>query len=330
MLQTALFYESKSTNPYYNLAVETHLMENLAEHMGVFYLWQNAKTVVIGKNQNAYAECKVDELERSGGHLARRLSGGGAVFHDMGNLNFTFLTLKKEHAIEKQFEVVRQAAQLLGIDAQKTGRNDITVNGRKISGNSFFKKGERACHHGTVLVDINKEDMMRYLVVSKEKMRANGVRSVRARTANLKEFLPAVTVEMVKEALKKAYETVFRVKLTPVDLTEEDNRAIARLQESFAAKAYIFRPQMECSFETQKRFLWGSATVRLLIKGERIEGCQIFSDALDVSAIEETPSFLIGAAFSREGVAAAFSKARRHSVKDEIANDLEKMVLEWL
>ena len=151
MINRLSYFISSSTNPYLNLAVEEYLLETVKPNQLILYLWQNERTVVIGKNQNAWKECRFQELEADGGHLARRLSGGGAVFHDLGNLNFTFLMPSGDYDLSKQMSVILEAVRSLGIDAQKSGRNDVTVDGKKFSGNAFCKRSKVKQHHGTLL-----------------------------------------------------------------------------------------------------------------------------------------------------------------------------------
>lgn len=141
MIRQLLTYRDGCTDPHRNLATEAYLTETVPEDTCILYLWQNRHTVVIGRNQNAWRECRTTLLEQEGGVLARRLSGGGAVYHDMGNLNFTFSLPTADYDLRRQQEVLVAACRRLGIPAECSGRNDILTGGRKFSGNSFY-------HHG--------------------------------------------------------------------------------------------------------------------------------------------------------------------------------------
>ena len=138
MINKLYIYESTGVDPYENIATEKYLLENVQAGSCILYLWQNKNTVVIGRNQNAWAECRTSLLEQEGGKLARRLSGGGAVYHDLGNLNFTFLTCEDEHNIDRQLSVIQEACKRLGIETEKSGRNDLLASGHKFSGNAFY------------------------------------------------------------------------------------------------------------------------------------------------------------------------------------------------
>ena len=127
MLEKLTYIESNTTNPYHNLALEEALLFGCGKEECILYLWQNEKTVVIGKNQNAWKECRTEKLERDGGHLARRLSGGGAVYHDLGNLNFTFLVSREHYDLDRQLAVIQRALEHLGLRAEKSGRNDLLM-----------------------------------------------------------------------------------------------------------------------------------------------------------------------------------------------------------
>ena len=190
MIKTLYTCMGTGFNPYENLALEEMLLTHVPKESCILYLWQNQKTVVIGKNQNAWKECRFQELEADGGHLARRLSGGGAVFHDLGNLNFTFLIPSSDYDLSKQMSVILEAVRSLGIDAQKSGRNDVTVDGKKFSGNAFCQKGGNSYHHGTLMLRVDTQKVARYLNVSEKKLRSKGVSSVTSRVCNLCDFIP--------------------------------------------------------------------------------------------------------------------------------------------
>ena len=190
MINRLIWLETDNTYPYRNLAMEEYMTAHVPDGTCILFLWQNRHTVVIGKNQNCWKECRVNFLEEEGGYLVRRLSGGGAVFHDLGNLNFTFIVRKPDYDVDRQLQVILEAVRMLGIQAEKTGRNDITVEGRKFSGNAFYQSGDCCYHHGTLLIHADKDNMSRYLNVPREKLASKGVSSVKSRVANLDEFCP--------------------------------------------------------------------------------------------------------------------------------------------
>ena len=185
MISSLHIYQASGSDPFENLAREQVLLEQGPADGVILYLWQNQNTVVIGRNQNAYKECRTSLLEEEGGKLARRLSGGGAVFHDLGNLNFTFLLPRADFDVRRQLEVICTACRELGIPAEISGRNDLHAEGQKFSGNAFYKSGTRAYHHGTLLLNVDMSKLGRYLSPPKAKLQAKGVDSVRARVTNL-------------------------------------------------------------------------------------------------------------------------------------------------
>ena len=196
---------SSILDPWYNLALEEFLLKHVRENEIILYLWQNDNTVVVGKNQNCWKECKCRELEMDGGKLARRLSGGGAVYHDLGNLNFTFVMDKELYNLEKQLKVIIKALQNTGIDAEFSGRNDITVKGKKFSGNAFYNTKNTVLHHGTLLINSDFSKLAAYLQVSREKIQSKGVESVQSRVINLKEVNSSITLEEVISNLKSTF-----------------------------------------------------------------------------------------------------------------------------
>ena len=199
---------SENTSPYYNLALERSLFDFVDEDTVILYLWQNSHTIVIGKNQNAYAECKVDEFIKDGGTLARRPSGGGAVYHDLGNLYFSIIckeSIAKEHTYQR---IVKEALRFFGIVSEFNGRNDLTVDGKKFSGNAFYVKDDVLCQHGTILINSDFKELSKYLTPDISKLERNHVKSVESRVVNLSEISDKITVESMKEAMIKATNAV--------------------------------------------------------------------------------------------------------------------------
>ena len=211
MIERLLVCRAGGTDPYENLALEEALLDRVRPGELILYLWQNERTVVIGRNQNPWKECRTALLAEEGGRLARRLSGGGAVFHDLGNLNFTFLMAAEDWDLPRQLTVLERACQSLGIPAQRSGRNDLLADGRKFSGNAFYKHNGKAYHHGTLMVDVDLEKVQRYLSPSKAKLAAKGVDSVRSRVVNLREFVPDLTIPQLADALIAALAEVYPV-----------------------------------------------------------------------------------------------------------------------
>ena len=199
---------SENTSPYYNLALERSLFDFVDEDTVILYLWQNSHTIVIGKNQNAYAECKVDEFIKDGGTLARRPSGGGAVYHDLGNLNFSIIckeSIAKEHTYQR---IVKEALGYFGIVSEFNGRNDLTVDDKKFSGNAFYVKDDVLCQHGTILINSDFKELSKYLTPDISKLERNHVKSVESRVVNLSEISDKITVDSMKEAMIKATNAV--------------------------------------------------------------------------------------------------------------------------
>lgn len=216
---------SENTSPYYNLALERSLFDFVDEDSVILYLWQNSHTIVIGKNQNAYAECKVDEFIGAGGTLARRPSGGGAVYHDLGNLNFSIIckeSIANEHTYQR---IVKEALRFFGIVSEFNGRNDLTVDGKKFSGNAFYVKDDVLCQHGTILINSDFKELSKYLTPDISKLERNHVKSVESRVVNLSEISDKITVESMKEAMIKATNAV-RLGKAPTESKVEEYKKI--------------------------------------------------------------------------------------------------------
>ena len=310
MISKLKYFVERGTDPYRNIALEKYLTLRAAEGECVLFLWQNQRTVVIGRNQNAWEECRIKALREDGGYLARRLSGGGAVYHDLGNLNFSFAARKADYDTARQSEVILRAVRMLGIPALRTGRNDFEAAGRKFSGNAFYETKGCCCHHGTVMLDVDTAVMAKYL---------NASPSVRARVVNLKEFRADLSVEMLNAALLKAFGDVYGL---PVEALALDTRAEEEIQseaETLASEAWLFPPRMPFTVEIDRRFPWGGFRLCMNIKQNFVENAACWSDAMDEGFIRGIQSALPGCSYDGDALAARVCEESR--IVEEAAVD---------
>lgn len=282
--------ETPSIDPWYNLALEEYLVKNVKRNEIYLYLWQNKETVVIGRNQNPWKECRCKILEDKGGKLARRLSGGGTVYHDLGNLNFTFIMDKKIYDLQRQLEVIIDTAKEVGIDAIFSGRNDITVKGKKFSGNAYYFNDLAAYHHGTILVDSDFEKLIKYLQVSNEKIISKGIDSVRSRVINLKEINPQLTIEQLKESIKKTFVDIYGGKGDPVNI--DSIKEIQKLYDKYASWEWRYGETPKFDLILSNRFSWGNIEIGLELNNGHILDSKIYSDSLEVNLIKAIASRL--------------------------------------
>lgn len=317
---------SDSTDPYKNLALEQWLLEHVEENEVVLYLWQNQHTVVIGKNQNAWKECNISTLEADGGHLARRLSGGGAVYHDLGNLNFTFLAHKAQYSVDKQLSVIAGALQHFGIAAEKSGRNDILVDGRKVSGNAFYEHAGRCYHHGTLLMQVDGEQMARYLNVSKEKLASKGVASVKARVMNLVEVCPSLDADALKEALVSAFAAVYGGKPERLSLDAVNKEEWQTLEAHYRDWNWNFGRRFQFDRSLGHRFAWGQVDLALVIDSGYIRDAEVYSDALLPDFIDALAPAFCGQRYENKSLA----EAVRSIAVTENAISAQRELADWL
>jgi len=321
--------ESTSYNPWFNLALEEYLFDRIEPDSVVLYLWQNQNTVVIGKTQNAWKECRCAQLEADGGKLARRPSGGGAVFHDMGNMCFTFLASKELYDLERQLKVILEAVKMHGIDANFTGRNDITTaDGRKFSGNAFrFSKGI-GLQHGTILMDTDGEKMAKFLQVSVAKMQSKGIDSVRSRVVNLITLNPDITADSMKKCFTIAFHKEYGASSNFEVYDESALNAVKELVPYYDKYSswewrYGSNPSFDMNFET--RFPWGCIEICISSDKGIITDAKVFSDAMDVNLPENITAALPGTPLNFEAVKTALLQAKMEGLTDQI-ND----IIEWL
>ena len=297
MIERIYVYETACTDPYRNIATEKYLLEHVEPGSCILYLWQNAHTVVIGRNQNAWAECRTELLTEEGGHLARRLSGGGAVYHDMGNLNFTFLVCDEDYDVDKQLSVIQLACKKLGIEAVKSGRNDLLAEGCKFSGNAFYHSGGKAYHHGTLLVNADMDKLSRYLTPPKAKLEAKGVTSVRSRVTNLRALCPGLDCEQLKGALIEAFGEIYGCLPRVLPLKDTATAQIEADRQMLGSWDWLYGKPLPFSFSCEEKFDWGYIRLQLQVEAGTIIHAEVFSDAMDWLLPEKIAAALTGCRF---------------------------------
>ena len=301
--------ETTCTDPYRNLALEKYLMDHVQPGQCILYLWQNANTVVIGRNQCAADECRIPELEAAGGRLARRLSGGGAVYHDLGNLNFTFLARRADYDVTRQTEVILQAVRALGVPAEKNGRNDLTAEGKKFSGHAYYRSGDACCHHGTLMADVALDRLGLYLKPAPDKLKAKGVQSVRARVVNLARYCPGLTIPQLRQSLANAFGQVYGLPVQPLPDGFVDGAAVAALTRKFSAPGWRYGGSAPARQTVRRaRFGWGGVTLRCTLAEGRLRQVSLASDGLEADYLAGVPARLEGCAAAPAAVEAALTR----------------------
>ena len=325
MIKRLQVFSTDSMDPHRNLAVEQALLETVGTDTCILYLWQNRHTVVIGRNQNAWRECRTGQLEADGGTLARRLSGGGAVFHDLGNLNFTFMVQKHHYHLDRQLGVIVEACRLLGIPAERSGRNDVLTGGRKFSGNAFYEHQGRCYHHGTLMVDVDMSAMSRYLSPSRAKLEAKGVASVRSRVVNLRELKPDLTVAEVSARMEEAFQAIYGLRAELLESSVLDSAYVDALTERNRSWDWLYGRDIPCALQCGARFPWGEVELRLEVDSGMVRSAAVYTDAMDWSLTSAVEGALTGSPFRREELVRRLDGA---GLEQAVGTDLRSLLME--
>lgn len=295
-------------DPTVNLAIEEYALRHLPEERDYLLFYINEPSIIIGKNQNTHEEINSEYVQKNGIHVVRRLSGGGAVYHDLGNLNYSFITKddgQSFHNYRKFTEPVVQALRRLGVQAELTGRNDIQVGERKISGNAQFATKGRMFTHGTLLFDSEIENVVAALNVDPQKIQSKGIKSIRSRVANISEFLERpMTVQQFRVALLESIFGCLEAEVPQVHLSEQHWDGIRRLsEERYRSWDWNYGKSPKANIRRSKRFEGaGTIDARLDVEAGRIAAIRIFGDFFGTADVEELERKLSGVKFERGAI----------------------------
>ena len=311
---------SDTFDPWFNIATEDWIFRDMLsshelDETHILFLWRNDNTVVIGRFQNPWTECNTAKMEEDKIILARRQSGGGAVFHDLGNTNFTFLSSKANFNKSVNNQIITNAINSFGLHSFASGRNDLLVNTeegeKKISGSAFKETKDRAFHHGTLLIhaDINK--LEQYLNPNKKKLESKGITSVRSRVINLQDLNPLLTHELLCEQIIQEFFNHYQ-QVSEIEVLDHDYLlSLPKLQEHFLRMSnwdWRFGEAPKFNHQMSERFTWGSMDVHLDVHKAIIERAQIFSDSLHPEMIELLMASFENISYTKDAIKASIAK----------------------
>lgn len=308
------FIDNKGINdPRINLAIEEYALKTMDVEKDSFLLFYiNQPSIIIGRNQNTIEEINTDYVEENNIIVVRRLSGGGAVYHDLGNLNFSFLTKDDGESFQnfKKFtQPVVDAMKKLGINTELSGRNDILAEGRKISGNAMFSTKGRMFSHGTLMFDTNIDEVVSALKVKKEKIESKGIKSVRSRVANIVDFMenPITIEEFRMEILKSIFGGEDNIQY--YELTKEDWEQIYKLSEERYQKwDWNYGQSPKFNIQRTKKFPSGFIDLRLEVNKGIMKQVRIFGDFFGVGEMEDIEQALNGKKYEPHEISQALEE----------------------
>lgn len=299
------------TDPTLNLAMEEYVLKNLPAEESYFLFYINRPSIIVGKNQNTIEEVNQTYIDAHNIDVVRRISGGGAVYHDTGNLNFSFITDddgNSFHNFQKFTEPIVQALQSLGVNAELTGRNDIQVGQAKISGNAMVKVKNRMFSHGTLMLNSDLDEVQNALKVNPAKIKSKGIKSVRKRVANIQEFLnDPLEIEEFKKIILK---TIFgETEVEEYKLTDEDWENIEKLSnDKYRTWEWNYGRNPKYNFEREEKFEKGFVQIKFDVKRGKIEHAKIFGDFFGVGDVTDLENALVGCLHDFEHIEEALSE----------------------
>lgn len=300
------YIKNKSNNPYYNLAFEEYILTEFNENENCFLLWQNEPTIVVGKHQNTIEEINLDYVKSKFINVVRRLSGGGAVYHDLGNLNFTFIV---KNQVDYQFDFkkftkpVIKALKKIGIEACFNSRNDLVIDGKKFSGNAQYMKKNRLLHHGTLMFNSDIDELVKVLSVSDDKVISKGIKSVRSRVTNIADYLDdKIHVLEFKEILLKYLQEEMEV-FHEYELNEaEESKVKEIMNKRYKTWQWNYGESPKFNIKKVKKFDSGKIETLLDVENGHIGSCKFYGDFFGSKNVQEIEKKLVGIKYEESSI----------------------------
>jgi lipoate-protein ligase A len=330
---------AETTDPFFNLATEDWIFNDMDPGTKVLFLWRNDKSIIVGRGQNVWSECLLDQAEKDGVQVVRRHSGGGAVYQDLGNTCFTFMRAKEKNRSTKELyadnnRVLIGALRRLGVEAVASGRNDLVVNidesPFKISGSAFKESRDRCFHHGTMLMTVDLNKLSSYLTPDSKKLKAKGIKSVKSRVMNLTDLVTDIHHQSFCQALTEEF---FRFHGSRCDVEQLDSRALEQIEtladyyRKLKSWDWVYGKTPHFQHSMQERFPWGGCQLHLDTEKGVVREAKVYTDSLVPELFEEVPSFLRGRTYSKDGVREA---KRTHLEAATDNHDLLKDFYDWV
>ena len=309
------WYVSPSRDGWQNLAMDEWFLDHLNPDDLILYFYVNQNAVIIGKNQNPWKECDLAAMEADQVQLVRRVTGGGAVYHDCGNLNFSFIAGEQRYDLEKQLNLILRAVQSFGIPCEFSGRNDLLADGKKFSGNAFCSRQGIRQHHGTLLLRSDLGRLQNYLQVDPRKLKAKGVESVRSRVCNLSEFTPDVTPETMLQAIRRVFEEEYGA-VENFQPTPEQVADMVPYYEKQSSWQWRLGKTPAFDLELDTRFPWGGIQLQFTLRNSLVEQVDVWSDAMDAGLSTEIQKRLTGVRFGSRSLHDALMTAGNDQIQD--------------
>ena len=323
------YLKNPSTNPYYNMAFDEYCLESLSIDEPVFYLWQNRPAVIVGFNQEVNTEVNLDYLKENGIELVRRVTGGGAVYHDLENLNYTIVGRSED--LERDYpeyaSIMAKALQSLGVPATLSGRNDILVEGRKVSGFAKRVCKNRLMVHGTLMYNVDVDVLTHVLNPSTTKLQSKGIASVRSRVANLCDYLPEIPdIQTFSQRLEEILSNNYTD--TEYQLTETDLANIQRLTDKkFATWEWNYGRSPKATLVHSARLACGTVEIHLTLAENRIASCRFGGDFLGNLPASDVEKALTGIPYEINEIRKCLSKIEINRYFDRVlVDDLLEMM----